>query len=90
MIDQLLPQHGLLFMNLEECCWHLFESVHVFSNVHFVYFVSKCAAVSPKGWAGARMGIRMVLVVEIPLIENENTAEIIKFLELKIQMFPIV
>ena len=40
--------------------------------------------VSPKGWAGARLGMGMVLVVGIPLIEDEHKIQMFKFLKLKI------
>ena len=48
-------------------------------------FPKKCvdALVSLTGWAGAGMGIGMVLVVGIPLIENKNEIKMFKFLQLK-------
>ena len=36
--------------------------------------------VFPKGWAGAEVGIGMVLVVAMPLIENQNKIQMFKFL----------
>ena len=39
--------------------------------------------VSPKGWAGERVGVGMVLVAGIPLIENTNEIEMFKFLQLR-------
>ena len=41
--------------------------------------------VSPEGWAGAGVGIGMVLVVGIPVIENKNIKSYVELLYLRIQ-----